>query len=210
MIFGLFSKSRGVNMETLLKLPIYDTSQLESLSVGDLVYIEGIVVTLRDLGHRRALEYLRKGIPLPIDLRGLAVFHAGPIAVKRGNQWNIVSIGPTTSARMDQYVYELIARTGVRIIIGKGGMGLNARRACRDHRAIYVELVGGTASLITKSIVEVVDVYWTDLGIPEAMWVLKVQRLGPAIIVIDTKGNDLHEDVMKKAEQEYKKIIQSI
>ncbi|HDJ83368.1 MAG TPA: hypothetical protein ENG44_00030, partial [Desulfurococcaceae archaeon] len=112
MIFGLFSTSRGVNMETLLKLPIYDTSQLESLSVGDLVYIEGIVVTLRDLGHRRALEYLRKGIPLPIDLRGLAVFHAGPIAVKRGNQWNIVSIGPTTSARMDQYVYELIARTG--------------------------------------------------------------------------------------------------
>lgn len=191
-----------------VELPIENREMLREMRVGDTVYITGTVVTLRDLGHRRAVEMLKRGEKLPIDLGGLAVFHAGPIARRVGEEWKIVSIGPTTSARMDIYVYDLVKMGGVALIVGKGGMGINARRACREFGAIYLELVGGTASLITKAIKGVEAVYWLDLGVPEAMWVLRVENLGPAIVTIDTEGRDLHEEVMSRAREVVKSLVQ--
>jgi len=190
-----------------VELPIENREMLREMRVGDTVYITGTVVTLRDLGHRRAVEMLKRGEKLPIDLRGLAVFHAGPIVKRVGEEWKIVSIGPTTSARMDIYVYDLVKLSGVALIVGKGGMGINARRACREFGAIYIELVGGTASLITKAIRGVEAVYWLDLGVPEAMWVLRVENLGPAIVTIDTEGRDLHEEVMSRAHEVVKSLV---
>ena len=96
---------------------------------------------------------------------------------------------------------------GVALIVGKGGMGINARRACREFGAVYVEPVGGTASLITKAIRGVEAVYWLDLGVPEAMWVLRVENLGPAIVTIDTEGRDLHEEVMSRAHEVVKSLV---
>ena len=192
-----------------IELPIKDRGILEKLRAGDTIYLSGRIVTLRDLGHRRALEMLKRGEKLPIDLHGLVVFHAGPIVKKVGDHWKIVSIGPTTSARMDIYVYDLIKLSGVAIVLGKGGMGPNAKRACRELTAIYAELVGGTASLITKAVRHVEAVYWLDLGIPEAMWVLHVENLGPAIVVIDSEGRDLHEEVMKRALEVSKKVAET-
>ena len=190
-----------------VELPIENREMLREMRVGDTVYITGTVVTLRDLGHRRAVEMLKRGEKLPIDLRGLAIFHAGPIVRRVGEEWKIVSIGPTTSARMDIYVYDLVKLSGVALIVGKGGMGINARRACREFGAIYIELVGGTASLITKAIRGVEAVYWLDLGVPEAMWVLRVENLGPAIVTIDTEGRDLHEEVMSRAHEVVKSLV---
>ena len=190
-----------------VELPIENREMLREMRVGDTVYITGTVVTLRDLGHRRAVEMLKRGEKLPIDLRGLAVFHAGPIVRRVGEEWKIVSIGPTTSARMDIYVYDLVKMGGIALIVGKGGMGINARRACREFGAIYIELVGGTASLITKAIRGVEAVYWLDLGVPEAMWVLRVENLGPAIVTIDTEGRDLHEEVMSRAHEVVKSLV---
>ncbi|HIP57551.1 MAG TPA: hypothetical protein EYH02_05775 [Ignisphaera aggregans] len=190
-----------------IELPIENRGVLKEMRVGDTVYITGTVVTLRDLGHRRAVEMLKRGEKLPVDLRGLAVFHAGPIVRRVGEEWKIVSIGPTTSARMDIYVYDLVKLSGVALIVGKGGMGVNARRACREFGAVYVELVGGTAPLITKAIRGVEAVYWLDLGVPEAMWVLRVENLGPAIVTIDTEGRDLHEEVMSRAYEVVKSLV---
>ena len=190
-----------------IELPIENRGVLKEMRVGDTVYITGTVVTLRDLGHRRAVEMLKRGEKIPVDLRGLAVFHAGPIVRRVGEEWKIVSIGPTTSARMDIYVYDLVKLSGVALIVGKGGMGVNARRACREFGAVYVELVGGTAPLITKAIRGVEAVYWLDLGFPEAMWVLRVENLGPAIVTIDTEGRDLHEEVMSRAYEVVKSLV---
>ncbi len=192
-----------------IELPLEDRDRLRELRAGDTIYLSGRIVTLRDLGHRRALEMLKRGEKLPIDLRGLAVFHAGPIVRRVGDRWEIVSIGPTTSARMDIYVYDLIKLGGVAIVLGKGGMGPNARRACCEFTAIYAELVGGTASLITKAVKEIEAVYWLDLGVPEAMWVLRVENLGPAIVVIDSEGRDLHEEVMRRALEVSKKLAET-
>ncbi len=194
-------------MQYELVVPLKDRSVLRELKCGDLIYITGTIVTLRDLGHKRILDLYSRGLRPPIDLRNGVVFHAGPIAMKRDNEWRIVAIGPTTSARMDSYAYSLVEKTGVAIVLGKGGMGMNMRRACQDYTAIYAELVGGTASLITKAIKRVVDVYWLDLGVPEAMWILEVYRLGPAIVVIDTRGEDLHELVMREARKRFKGLI---
>ncbi len=192
-----------------IELPIENRDRLRELRAGDTIYLSGRIVTLRDLGHRRALEMLKRGEKLPIDLRGLVVFHAGPIVKRLDNQWKVVSIGPTTSARMDIYVYDLIKLSGVAIVLGKGGMGQNARRACREFTAIYAELVGGTASLITKAVKEVEAVYWLDLGVPEAMWVLRVENMGPAIVVIDSEGRDLHEEVMRRALEVSKRLAET-
>jgi len=178
------------------------------LSVGDVVYISGTVVTLRDLGHRRALELLRRGGSLPIDLRGLAVFHAGPVVRRVGGRFEIVAIGPTTSARMEPLEPEFIELTGVRMIIGKGGMGRGTAEACRRFGAVYVELVGGTASLITRSVRRVREVHWLDLGVPEAMWVLEVEDMGPAIVSIDAEGRNIHEPVMEKARSVLEELLQ--
>jgi len=193
-----------------LRLPLEDRSVLRSLSVGDEVYIDGVVVTMRDLGHRRALEMVRRGESLPVDLRNGGVFHAGPIAIREDGSWRIVSIGPTTSARMDAYVYDLVRELGIAVIMGKGGMGPNAARACRDFGCVYLELIGGTASLITRSVKRVLAVHWLDLGIPEAMWVLEVEGLGPCIVSIDCRGNDIHREVLDRARRRAESVVEEL
>ncbi|MEM4748971.1 MAG: fumarate hydratase C-terminal domain-containing protein, partial [Thermosphaera sp.] len=106
--------------EVVITTPVRDDSVLEKLRAGDVFYINGIVVTARDSAHRRVVV---EGKQLPIDLRGLAIFHAGPVMKRVDDKWNCVSIGPTTSRRMEYYEYEFIEKTGVKVIIGKGGMG---------------------------------------------------------------------------------------
>jgi len=188
-------------VDVRLRVPLSDRSVVRSLSAGDTVWLSGIVVTMRDLAHRRAVELLDRGEKPPFAryLANGAVFHAGPIARSVGGEWRIVSIGPTTSARMDRYVDRVVRDLGAALIVGKGGMGSSARRVCRELGAAYLELVGGTASLITRSVRRVVEVHWLDLGVPEAVWVLEVEDMGPCIVAIDSSGRDLHEEVLSRA-----------
>ena len=188
-----------------LRTPLSE-EDVRSLRVGDVVYLSGTVVTLRDLGHRRALEILERGGRLPLDLRSLAVFHAGPVVRERRGAFEMVSIGPTTSMRMEPVEARFIELTGVRMVIGKGGMGRRTAEACRRFGAVYVELVGGTASLITRSVKRVREVHWLDLGVPEAMWVLEVEEMGPAIVSIDAHGRNIHDEVMERARRVLEKL----
>ena len=198
-------------MEVEIEVPLSDRSILKELRIGDIVWISGIVVTLRDLGHKRVLEYLKSKLEIPFAkwLRNGAVFHAGPVAKKIGDSWRIVSIGPTTSARVDPYAELMVKELGVAIMVGKGGMGPTARKVCRSCEAMYLELVGGTASLITKCIKRVLEVHWLDLGVPEAAWVLEVQRLGPCIVAIDTSGKDVHEEVLSSARARLEEVLRN-
>ena len=103
----------------------------------------------------------------------------------------MISIGPTTSMRMEGYEEEFIKQTGVKLIIGKGGMGPQTMEGCRDHKAVHAIFPGGCAVLAATQVEEIERVEWLDLGMPEALWVSRVKELGPLIITIDTKGNNL-------------------
>lgn len=174
--------------------PVEDASVLEELEVGDVFYITGVVVTARDEVHRRVVE---EGLPPPVDLRGLAIFHAGPVMVRVGGEWQCLSVGPTTSMRMEYYEDAFIERTGVRVVIGKGGMGRRTAEACRRHKAVYAVFPGGCGVLGASRVVRVRGVEWAELGMPEAMWILEVRELGPLIVAIDTRGENLTERVLE-------------
>jgi len=163
---------------------------IEQLEAGDIVYLDGYLITCRDMPHRRLVELGRQ---LPVDLQGLAIFHAGPIVAKDGEGWKMISIGPTTSMRMEVHEKEFIKQTGVKLIIGKGGMGPNTEEGCKTYKALHAVFPGGCAVLAASEVEKIERVEWLELGMPEAMWVCRVKQFGPLIISIDTKGNNLFE-----------------
>ncbi len=176
-------------MKRILTTPIQN-EDLEQLTAGDVVYLNGYLVTCRDMPHRRLVELGQK---LPVDLAGLAIFHAGPIVVKEDDGWKMISIGPTTSMRMEKFEKEFIAETGVKLIVGKGGMGPNTVEGCQTYKAVHAVFPGGCAVLAATEVEEIERVEWLELGMPEALWVCRVKEFGPLIISIDTKGNNLFE-----------------
>ncbi len=192
-----------------LKTPISE-EDVRGLKVNDTNYITGIIFTARDEAHHRALEFHEKRKELPIDLRGLAVFHCGPIVKKKGDEWIIVAAGPTTSTRMDLFEDEFIKNFRVRVVIGKGGMGKRTTDAMKKYGAVYGALTGGAAVLAAKAIKNVRSVEWFDLGMPEAMWILEVEEFGPLTVAIDAHGNNLFEDVRKRVEETKQKIYEKL
>jgi L(+)-tartrate dehydratase beta subunit len=176
-------------VKKVLTTPI-KSEDLEDITVGDVVYLDGILVTCRDVAHRRLIELGRE---LPVDLRGNAIFHAGPIVAKDGEGWQMVSVGPTTSMRMERFEKEFIEETGVKLVVGKGGMGPNTVAACQEHKALHAVFPGGCAVLAATEVEEIERVEWQELGMPESLWVCRVKNFGPLIISIDTKGNNLFE-----------------
>jgi L(+)-tartrate dehydratase beta subunit len=172
-----------------LTTPIRD-EDIEQLSTGDIVFLDGYLITCRDVGHRRLIEL---GMKLPVDLQGLAILHAGPIVKQDGDGWQMISIGPTTSMRMESFEREFIRQTGVKLIVGKGGMGPETVAGCREHKAVHAVFPGGCAVLAATEVEAIERVEWLDLGMPEALWVCRVKQFGPLIISIDTKGNNLFE-----------------
>jgi fumarate hydratase subunit beta len=187
-------------MEYRFRTPISE-QEIKGLRVGDLVLVDGLVVTLRDAGHRRAIEYLRSGRRLPIDLEGLVLYHMGPVVRMGEGGWEIVAAGPTTSARLEAYEAELIERTGVRLIVGKGGMGAKTAEACRRFGAAYAIYPGGAGALAAEAIEGVEMVEWLDLGIPEAIWVLRVRDFGPLMVTIDSTGRSFYDERRKIIEE---------
>lgn len=175
-------------MKKILTTPIKD-EDLESLNVGDVVYLTGRLVTCRDVAHRRLIEQKRE---LPVNLEGGAIFHAGPIVRKKDDgNFEMVSIGPTTSMRMEKFEREFIKQTGVKLIVGKGGMGPETAAGCQENKAVHAIFPGGCAVLAATQVEEIEGYEWPDLGMPETLWINRVKEFGPLIISIDTKGNNL-------------------
>lgn len=178
-------------MKKILTTPIRD-EDLESLNIGDIVYLTGSLITCRDVAHRRVVEQKQT---LPFDLSGGAIFHAGPIVRDLGDgQFEMVSIGPTTSMRMEKFEKEFIRDTGVKLIVGKGGMGPETVAGCEQYKAVHAVFPGGCAVLAATMVEEVEGAEWRDLGMPETLWINRVRDFGPLIISIDTKGNNLFEN----------------
>lgn len=172
----------------ILTTPIRD-EDLADLNVGDVVYLTGQLVTCRDVAHRRLIELGRE---LPVDLKGGAIFHAGPIVKQKDDgSYEMVSIGPTTSMRMEKFEREFIKQTGVKLIVGKGGMGPETAAGCQENKAVHAIFPGGCAVLAATQVEEIEGAEWQDLGMPETLWINRVKEFGPLIISIDTKGNNL-------------------
>ena len=165
---------------------------LMNIHIGDILYLDGDLVTCRDIAHRRLVE---EGRSLPIDVCDRAIFHAGPIVRQaEGNRYEIVSVGPTTSMRMEQFEYEFIEKTGVRLIVGKGGMGPNTERACKEFGAIHCVFPAGCAVVAATEVEKIVEHHWDELGMPETLWCNKVKEFGPLIVSIDAQGRNLFEE----------------
>jgi len=168
-----------------IKTPVKE-EDIRSLRIGDELYIDGTIVTCRDAAHRRFLE---EHIELPITPN--VIFHAGPIVAKN----RVVAIGPTTSMRMERYEYEFIKKTGVRVIIGKGTMGERTALACKNFGAIHAIFPGGCSVYGAERVESIEREYWSDLGMAEALWVLKVKDFGPLFVSIDSEGRNLFKEL---------------
>ncbi|MBD8976675.1 L(+)-tartrate dehydratase subunit beta [Veillonella magna] len=181
----------------ILTTPI-SAADLEDIKAGDIIYLTGHITTCRDVAHRRLVEYGRK---LPVDVRDGAILHAGPIVRKvdgSDDRYEMVSVGPTTSMRMEKFEYEFVKETGVRLIVGKGGMGPNTERACQEFKALHLVFPAGNAVLAATEVEEIESANWKELGMPETLWTCRVKEFGPLIVSIDTHGNNWFEQ--KKVE----------
>ncbi len=191
-----------------LRTPLTE-EDVAKLKLGDIVYLSGIVFTARDEAHAKILETIEEGGQLPMDFRELALYHCGPVVRRKDNgEWEVVAAGPTTSMRMESVEAEFIEKTGVRMVIGKGGMGRRTAEAMAEHKAVYATFTGGAAVLAAAAIKRVVNVYWLEeLGIPEAVWVFEVENFGPLVVTIDTSGRNYYEEKLAAAREKAEKEI---
>lgn len=199
------------NGKKVLITPV-STEDLKDIKVGDIVYLDGSMTTCRDVAHRRLVE---EGRELPVDVRNNAIFHAGPIIRPLENdKFEMVSVGPTTSMRMEKFEYEFVKQTGVKVIIGKGGMNENTERACKEFSAIHCVFPAGNAVVAATEVEEIVRAEWRDLGMPETLWNCRVKEFGPLIVSIDTEGNNMFEKnkvtFNKRKDAVYEKISKQV
>jgi len=174
--------------EIALRAPITD-AQVRSLKVGDVVLVSGRMFTGRDAVH----AHLMKHEP-PVDLSGGVLYHCGPVVVKDGDSWRVTAAGPTTSIREEPYQAEILKRYGVRVVIGKGGMGAKTLAGLKESGAVYLNAIGGAAQFYARCIERVEGVSLMEFGTPEAMWHLEVRDF-PAIVTMDAHGSSLHKDI---------------
>jgi fumarate hydratase class I len=174
--------------EVVLTSPMSD-AQIRELKVGDVLLLNGLMYTGRDSVH----SHLMKHDP-PVDLNGGMLYHCGPVVLKNGDGWKMMAAGPTTSAREEPYQGEVIRKFGVRVVIGKGGMGAKTLAALQEHGAVYVSAIGGAAQFYARTVEEVSGVSLLEFGVPEAMWHMRVKDF-PVIVTMDSHGNSLHKDV---------------
>jgi L(+)-tartrate dehydratase beta subunit len=171
----------------IIRTPIHD-ADIADLRIGDIVYFSGLLATGRDDVHRRVVH---EGLDCPFDFRNGAIYHAGPIVRENNGVYELVSVGPTSSIRMEEWAADFIKKTGVKIMIGKGGMGAKTAAACREHGTIHCVYSGGCAVLGASQVETIDGVYWPELGMPECIWVMRVRAFGPLIVSIDAQGRNM-------------------
>ena len=184
----------------------FTEEKIRALKVGDEVGLSGIVFTGRDAVHK----YLHDGGMLPpeVHLRDGLLYHCGPVVLKdEQGQWKVTAAGPTTSTREEPYQADIIARFGLRGVIGKGGMGEKTLAACQAHGCVYFHAIGGAAQVLAECIKSVRSVHFMEeFGAPEAIWELEVQDF-PVVVTMDARGRSLHREVFAASQQELQKRL---
>lgn len=176
--------ARRVDLDAL------DQAVLDSLQPGERILLSGTLFTGRDAAHKRMVELLDRDQPLPVDLRGRAIYYVGPVDAV-GDEV-IGPAGPTTATRMDRFTERVLRDTGLKVMIGKAERGPEALEAIARHGAVYMVAVGGAAFLVAQAIREAQPVAWTDLGM-EAIYRLRVEDM-PVMLAVDTRGSSIHQN----------------
>ncbi|MCS6875785.1 MAG: Fe-S-containing hydro-lyase [Aquificaceae bacterium] len=179
-------------MEKKITTPLTE-EVIQSLRAGDKVLITGYIYTARDAAHKRMVEALQRGEPLPIDVKGQVIYYVGPTPPKPGQV--IGSAGPTTSTRMDKYT-EALLKLGLKGMIGKGYRSPQVKELLKKYKAVYFAAVGGVAVLLSKSIKSSEVIAYEDLG-TEAIRRLYVEDF-PVIVANDVYGWDVFEEGRKR------------
>jgi fumarate hydratase subunit beta len=171
-----------------VQLPLTDES-IKDLHAGDNVLLNGVIYVARDAAHKRLVEALDKGQPLPFDIQGQTIYYMGPSPAKPGQV--IGAAGPTTSGRMDSYSPRLM-REGLKGMIGKGNRTKPVKEAMMKYKAVYFAAIGGAGALIAKGIKKSDVIAYEELG-AEAIRRLEVENF-PVTVINDIYGKDLYED----------------
>jgi len=180
--------------------------RVRALKAGDQVLVSGAVITARDMAHRY-LAQRADGDGLPYDLAGAVIYHCGPIVRETPSGWQVMSAGPTTSARMEMYEARVLERYGVAAVIGKAGMGPATAAALSKTPAVYLAAAPGAGALLAKRIARVEAVWKLDeFGQPEALWKLVVADL-PAVVAMDSRGGNLYKDVEARSADALKRLL---
>ena len=169
---------------------------VSSLEIGDQVLLSGIIYTARDAAHKRLIDLLEAGKPLPFKIQGQVIYYVGPSPAKPGRV--IGAAGPTTSYRMDPYAPRLL-ELGLKGMIGKGKRSPAVKEALMKHKAVYLGATGGAGALISKSIKASEVIAYEELG-PEAIRRMVVENL-PTIVINDTRGGDLYQEGIRRYQQ---------
>ena len=186
--------------------PPLTEAQVRGLAAGDSVTLDGVVFGLRDATLIRIFD---RGQEPPADLRGAVCLHTAPNVKRAGARYEPLSIGTTTSMRMDRFTRPLLARYGVRGIIGKAGLSAESLAAFQELGGVYLAITGGAAALETTQIEAIEAVWWEDL-MPECFWKFRVRGLGPLTVAMDAHGRNLYADVMGEAQRRLADIFSKL
>ena len=182
----------------------FNKEEIRELKVGDMVLISGKMYTGRDAVHKR----LHDGTKPPVDFNNQIIYHCGPVVIqdKKTGKYEVKAAGPTTSIREEPYQWEVMRDHGILGVIGKGGMGPKTLQGCMDYGCVYFHAIGGAAQVLAEKIESVDDVYWQDLGSPEAIWELTVKDF-PVVVTMDSHGGSLHAKVEESSSSKLKEFL---
>jgi len=175
-------------MSKKVMLPLTD-EVLKDLRTGDNLLLSGVIYAARDAAHKRMVESLDQGKPLPFDIKGATIYYMGSTPARPRRV--IGSAGPTTSGRMDAYAPRLIAK-GLKGMIGKGSRSAAVKDAVVKYKAVYLGAIGGAGALISRSIKKAEVIAYEELG-AEALCRLEVEDF-PVTVMNDIYGGDLYEE----------------
>jgi L(+)-tartrate dehydratase beta subunit len=195
----------------ILEMPITE-EKARSLKIGDTVTLEQTLFGIRDA---TLIHMFDRGREIKFDLHGHAVIHTAPNVhrVPVSNEapvgYKPFCIGTTTSMRMERFTHDLMQREGVRLIIGKGGMGPDTLKAFAEFGGAYLAIVGGAAALETTWIEQIVDIDLDDLH-PESLWKFQIRNFGPLLVGMDSHGGSLYAELQKDVASRRDAVLKSI
>ena len=190
------SKGRRVNLDTVTR------EEVASWKPGEVLLLNGKLLTGRDAAHKRMVEMLNKGEPLPVDFNGRFIYYVGPVDPVRDEV--VGPAGPTTATRMDKFTEQVLAQTGLLGMVGKAERGPAAIEAIKKHQSVYLMAVGGAAYLVSKAIKASRTVAFADLGM-EAIYEFEVKDM-PVTVAVDSKGSSVHQTGPKEWQAKIGKI----
>lgn len=188
-----------------LKLPLSEETA-RGLKVGDFLEVSGSMVTGRDAAHKWLIEEFREDVA-PF-LAGSVIYHCGPVVRKNPDgSYDFVAAGPTTSIREEPFQADVVRRYKLRGAIGKGGMGPKTLAGLAEVGGVYLHAIGGAAQVLARCVKRVERVFMLEeFGVPEAMWVIHVERF-PVVVTMDSHGGSLHNEVEQASEAKLKQLI---